>query len=172
MLSAIMGPFDERKRDLQAASDQMKKGWGMLSEYKNKMFGQDKQQAYQALLNAQDNLNSKWDDYKRARKKAFEQHQREWENKHRAWEERVRKNIDKLEERRSRLEGVLEHKKSHLRELHRKLDDAWSDDFRDRVSGWIDEEESSVQDIMDKLSQTEARIIHTASPLTPPRAVP
>lgn len=40
LLDAILGPFDEKKSELQYASQQLKKGWDMLSEYKDDMLNQ------------------------------------------------------------------------------------------------------------------------------------
>lgn len=147
-LSAMMGPFDEKQRELEACSSQLKKGWDMLSEYKERMLGRDKQEAFQALNETKEILDRAWEDYKRERKKAFGDYQRERQ-------QRTQENIRKLEERRERLNDILSRGESHLEDLRRKLSDAWSDDYRERVSGWIEEEESRIQDLRSQLSDVE-----------------
>jgi len=155
ILDAIMGPFDEKKSELQNASKQLQKGWEMLKEYKNDMLGRDKQEAFEALNNAKENLDAEWEEYKRERQKAFDNFIREKERNRDSWRERVENNIRKLEDRRDRLNDVLSHKESHLDDLRDKLSDARSDDYRDRISGWISEEESNIDDIRDKLKNIE-----------------
>lgn len=155
ILNAIMGPFDEHKRELQRASEALEKGWAMLNEYKENMLGRDKHSAFQALNEAKERLDREWDSYKRERQKAYDNHQREREQKQQAWRVRTEENIRNLEDRRGRLNSVLSHKESHLEDLRSKLSDARSDDHRSRVSGWIDEEESNIKDIREKLSNVE-----------------
>lgn len=155
ILNAIMGPFDEKKRELQSAGVRLRKGWDMLNEYKVNMLGRDKHDAFQALNEAKENLDREWDAYKRERQKVYDNYQRERERKQQAWRQRTEENIRKLDDRRDRLNSVLSHKESHLEELHRNLSEAWSDDYRSRISGYIAEEESNIQDIRDKLINIE-----------------
>jgi hypothetical protein len=165
LLDAIMGPFDDRKRELQSASEQLRKGWDMLNEYKDSMLGRDKHDAFQALNEAKEYLDQKWDDYKRERQSAFDKYQRERDEKQQAWRDRMEENINKLEDRRDRLNSVLSHKESHLDDLRDKLRDAWSDDYRARVSDWISEEESNIEDIRNKLSNVEDWLYEARSKL-------
>jgi predicted nucleic acid-binding Zn-ribbon protein len=147
--------FRWRSKELQHASEALKKGWTMLNEHKEDMLGRDKHDAFQAFNEAKEHLDREWDNYKRERQKAYDNHQREHEQKQQAWRRGTEENIRYLEDRRDRLNSVLSHKESHLEDLRNKLSDAWSDDYRSRVSGWIDEEESNIQDIRDKLSNVE-----------------
>lgn len=164
-LDSLMGPFDERKHELLSAGEELKTGWNMLSEYKENMLGVDKQTAFTALNKAKAILDTEWGIYKRERQKAFEKHQQQFENKQQAWQDRVKENIRNLEERRDRLNAVLSHKESHLDDLHSKLDDAWSDDYKSRISGWIDEEKSNIDDIRNKLSKVEDWLYEAQSKL-------
>ena len=93
--------------------------------------------------------------YKRGRQKAFDDYQAERQRKHDKWVERIEANIEKLEARRERLTEIIAHKEGHLDELHDKLNDAWNDDYRDRVSGWIDEEEAKLDDLRSQLGDVE-----------------
>jgi vacuolar-type H+-ATPase subunit H len=159
ILSSIIGPFDERKYELQSCSKALKEGWRMLGEYKHDMLGKDKQEAFNALNNAKELLEDAWEEYKREREEVFEEYKRDREERRRNFVDRIQSQIEDLEARRDRLTEVLSHKESHLSDLHDKLSDAWSDDFRERVSGWIDEEESAIEKIQDKLNKIEDWIL-------------
>jgi hypothetical protein len=170
-LDALLGPFDERKYELQQCSQALKDGWAYLSQHKGEMLGKHKQQAFAALNSAKESLDSAWETWKAGRQQALDQYhaerrasrdahhaekRAEWETrqaKREAWEAHVHENISNLESRIARLEDVLEHKRSHLSELEDKRSSAWSDAFRDRVDGWISEEESRVADIESQLER-------------------
>jgi len=154
-LSALMGPFDERKDELNSCSEHLKQGWALLNEYKENMLGRDRNEAYQALYQAKEQLDQAWADYKRERQQAFEDYKPERQRKHDEWVERIEANIEKLLARRERLTEIIAHKEDHLNDLQNKLDEAWSDDYRDRVSGWINEEEEKLDNLRSQLVDVE-----------------
>lgn len=155
LLNAIMGPFDEEKQMLKSCGEQLQKGWAMLRDNKDKMLGKDKGVVFEALNETKELLDRRWESYKAQRQRAWDEYQREHASKRHNWEQKIESNIRSLEERREKLNSVLAHKERHLDELHDKLREAWSDDYRSRVSDWISEEESSIADIKDKLSNIE-----------------
>jgi len=155
LLNAIMGPFDEEKQMLMSCSKRLQEGWRLLRDNKDKMLGKDKGIAFEALNETKELLDSRWDRYKSERQRAWDKYQRERFERRHNWEHKIESNISALEERREKLNAVLVHKERHLDELHDKLREAWSDDFRSRVSDWISEEESSISDIREKLSNIE-----------------
>lgn len=171
-IEAILGPFDERKLELQKCSEVMKEGWTYLSQNKSQMFGNDKQEAFEALKKASEALHEAWDKWKSARREAIEQYHAEkqaawearqakreaWIAKKEAWEERMRENISKLEDRLDRLESALEGRQSNLSKLEDMRDSAWSDSYRDRVEEWIDEENDRISDIERKIDQIKGWI--------------
>lgn len=155
LLNAIMGPFDEEKQMLKSCSERLQEGWAMLRDNKEKMLGKDKGIAFEALNETKEILDRRWDHYKRERQRAWDEYQRERSERRHNWQQKIESNIRSLGERRGKLNGVLAHKERHLDELHDKLAEAWSDDFRSRVSDWIAEEESSISDIREKLRNIE-----------------
>lgn len=155
LLNAIMGPFDEEKQMLKSCSEQLQKGWALLRDNKERMLGKDKEIAFEALNETKELLDRKWAAYKAERQRAWDEYQRERASKRHDWEQRIESNIRSLEERREKLNNVLAHKERHLDELYDNLRKAWSDDYQSRVSGWISEEESSIADIKEKLSNIE-----------------
>ncbi len=171
-IDAILGPFDDRKFELQKCSEAMKEGWVYLSQNKGQMFGKDKQEAFEALKKASEALHEAWDEWKSARREAIGQYHAEkqatwearrakrkaWIAKREAWEERMRENISKLEDRLDRLESALDHRKNNLSKLEDMRDSAWSDSFRDRVEEWIDEENARISDIESKIDQIKGWI--------------
>lgn len=161
-------PVDDEKNELQRCSKALKKGWDLLSLYKDEMLGRDKHEAFKALQSAQQHLQERWDEWKQNRNAAYEKRRgaaKERAEKHSAWMERVEANIDNLKQRLERLTSVLAHKESHLDELRDKRDSAWNDDFRDRVEGWISEEEDNIRDIQDKIEQVEGWLEEARSKL-------
>ena len=159
-ISAILGPFDERKMELQQCNEAMREGWAHLSKNKSVMLGKHKQEAFHALKKAADSLTASWDTWREGRQEAIERYRAEkqelWEArqaKREAWETRIRENISKLEDRLGRLESALDHRQSILSNLEDKRDSAWSDDFRERIDDWISEEEERISDIERKIDQ-------------------
>ena len=164
-ISAILGPFDERKIELQQCNEAMREGWAHLSNNKTSMLGKHKQEAFKALKRASESLAAEWDRWKGDRREAIERFHAEkqaaWEErqaKREAWEMRIRDNISKLEDRLDRLESALDHRQSNLSKLEDMRDSAWSDDFRERVDGWISDEEERINDIERKIGRIKGWI--------------
>lgn len=147
--AVIPGPeIDEARETLDYCSKKLQEGWHLLSLHKQEMLGRDKKDAFEALKQSQELLDDAWGRWKSAR-------QETWESRREAWEVRVQRNIENLKERLDRLYGVLAHKEGHLEELQEKRDSARSDDFRELVEGWIDEEEENIRDIRKKIDNIE-----------------
>lgn len=152
-LDALLGPFDKRKEELLRSSRALKAVWGEFSSRKGELLGDDRNTVYQALKNVQGRLDNLWGAYKAERQGAMDAFHQRKRKRHEEWRERVLANIRKNQERKSRLEGVLEHKRGHLESLYERLSDARSDDYRARVAGWIAEEASAISDIERKIDE-------------------
>jgi chromosome segregation ATPase len=159
-IDAILGPFDDRKFELQKCNEAMKEGWAYLSKNKATMLGNHKQEAFDALKSASDSLTAAWDTWRRERQGAIDQFRAEkqaaWEArqaKREAWEMRIRDNISNLKDRLDRLESALDHRQSNLSKLEDMRDSAWSDSYRDRVDDWISDEHERIADIERKIDQ-------------------
>ncbi|MBY0532968.1 MAG: hypothetical protein K2P86_13450 [Xanthobacteraceae bacterium] len=156
--AALNIQIDERLETLKRCSQRMKDAWALFEESKRKLLGRDKAECFKELREAQEQLNNAWQQWKSWQS---EQRQRRIEHrneKRREFEGRVRERIANLNERRQRLYGVLQHKENHLEELYEKRSTARSDDFAERVSGWIEEEVNSISEIKDKLETIEGWI--------------
>lgn len=171
-IKAILGPFDERKLELQKCNEAMKEGWAYLSRNKTEMLGKHKQEAFNALKRASDSLTAAWNTWGGERQEAVERFHAEkqaaWQariEKREAWEARIRENISKLEDRLDRLEGALNHRNSNLSKLEDMRDSAWSDSYRDRVDDWISDEHERINSIERKISQIKGWISDMESKL-------
>lgn len=157
-LDAIMGKYDEQKAELQSASSALKNVWNEFSSEKKYLLRDDKDLVFKALSTSQDQLNAAWEAYKTDRQRAYEKYQAERNEvraekqaRHEAWKEKTRARISKNEDWLDNLQTRLDKQRDHLSDLHSKRADAWSDSFRDRVDGWIDEAESSIREIEEKV---------------------
>ncbi|WP_214019306.1 hypothetical protein [Methanoculleus sp.] len=136
------------------------------------MSGRDKQEAFESLTRASEGLNAAWDEWKRARSAAIERYHAEkqaaWEARQarrqeaiarrEAWEERTRENIANLTDRLDSLESALDRRQRNLFKLEGMRDSAWSDSYRDRVDGWIDEENERISDIQSTIDRIKGWI--------------
>lgn len=161
-IEAILGPFDERKLELQRCSEVLKEGWTYLSQNKDEMLGKHKKDAFDALSNASDSLGIAWDTWKTGRQRAIEHYHTEkraaWEArqaKREAWEARMRENISKLEDRLDRLEDALDRRQSNLSRLEDMRSSVRSDSYCERVDGWISDELKRIADIERKIDQVK-----------------
>jgi len=164
-IEAILGPFDERKIELQGCSKVLKEGWAYLSHNKDEMLGKHKKEAFEALSNASDSLGRAWDTWKTGRQQAIDHYHAEKQAakevrqaKREAWEVRMRENISKLEDRLDRLESARCRRESNLSRLEDMRSSAWSDSYRERVNGWISDERERIADIESKIDQIKAWI--------------
>ncbi|MDP2705508.1 MAG: hypothetical protein Q8O71_03925 [bacterium] len=151
-------PVDEHREMLNACSEVLREGWGLLSRYKSEMLGHHKQEAFEALSKAKEILDNQWARWKETQQEAYEarcQIREEREAKRAAWKERAENNIGNLRQRLERLLEILANRETHLEELREKRDTAWNDEFRERVEGWIDEEEENIQGIREKIECVE-----------------
>lgn len=147
-LGQLRSEIDEKKEQLKHYSYELSKAWNLFNDNKNDMLGKDKHEVFQTLREIQEQLDAAWDEWKKLKGHYHEAQQS-------SFKERVHASIEKLESRLENLYGILSKRESHLSELEEKRDTAWNDDFRDRVEGWIDEEESRIRDIRDQIHQVE-----------------
>ena len=157
-LDALLGPFDKRKEELLQSSRALKAAWGEFSSRKDQLLRDDKNTVFQALKNKQDQLDDLWAQYKAERQRTLDAFHQKKRQRHEEWRERTLANIHKNQERQSRLEDVLDHKRRHLDSLHDRLADAWSDGYRSRVEGWIAEEVDAISDIERKIHEVRSWI--------------
>lgn len=151
-LGLLKTEVDERKGELQSCSRILKEAWGLLNEHKNEMLGRDKHAAFQKVQQVQEELNSAWDAWRRLQGQYHEANKA-------AWRDRVEGTIEKLKSRLQNLYSILARREDHLAELQEKRDSAWNDDFRDRVEGWIYEEQQKIEEIKSQIRDVEGWLV-------------
>lgn len=75
-----------------------------------------------------------------------------------AWRERQAAGLERLRDARDRLQAARERVQENMRQNESRLADAWSDDYRERVNGWIREEEERERDMKRSLEELERKI--------------
>jgi len=152
--------LDALFEDLKACNGKMQEAWRVFNESKSELLPGDKHQLFQQLRDAQERLNSAWDQWKRAKNEAHQERRRvaeslqqEREEKYQNFVSRVEANIEKLEAKIAKAENALERQHANLSDLRDQYRDAWSDPFRERCSEWIDEAEERIQSIEDSIDQ-------------------
>lgn len=177
LLEALIGikaksELEQIHDELWLCSQRLKDAWRAFSDSKDAMLPGDKAQVYQTLTKAQERLNLAWDRWKAAKGEFREAQQRAWEAKQREWEERrrereikhqqfvgrARENIRKLEDKLYNARNALSRHEAHLDKLRGDYDSAWSDSFRDRCSGWIDECEGKISSIREHIERLDGWI--------------
>lgn len=71
---------------------------------------------------------------------------------------KVEAHIEELQGKLSKAESALEHQQSHLSDLRSQYYSAWSDSFKERCSGWIDECEARIESIKEHIDRIEGWI--------------
>jgi predicted nucleic acid-binding Zn-ribbon protein len=150
----------EIRRELAACNERLQQGWQIFNQNKGDMLPGDRNEAFNSLQEAREQIDSAWAQWKGAKEQFYERrhHERlerkeERERKHRDFVDRVETNIAKLEEKLSRAEDALERQEAHLADLRDKQDSAWSESFRDRCSEWIDEAEERIESIKESIAR-------------------
>lgn len=151
----LPGDYDEKHAELIACSESLKEGWQLISRYKNEMIGRDKKEAFEALKDAQESLNNAWDKWKQGKAQAKDARNDYFRAKRESFQDKVMERIETHKERLEKLYSVLSTFESHLDNLRDQRNSAWSDSFRDRVEGWIDEEENRISSIKEKIDRIE-----------------
>lgn len=175
-IDLLTGSKDNKPANpLKVKSQSLKDIRKFINDNKDDITREDKQKIFSRLDIVQSDLNRAWDDYKEQR-----------ETKKHEWERKQRDFVGKLESRlsnqisfKSKLENVLnkqqafvtklesrlENQQDFLRKIKGQLDDledkyndAHSDSFRDRVSGWIDEKKSKISEVEDDIDQLKDKI--------------
>lgn len=160
-LDSVFGKHDEVFAELHRRSALLREAGQYLSANKGEMLGADKAAAFNSIKSGRERLDEDWARWKSAIAEAkAARHQQylerqarreERNSRQQAWRENQVSFIARLEGALEKLESARGRRREHLAELCEKRATAWSEGFRDRVDGWISEEESNIADIEDKI---------------------
>ncbi len=164
-IEALLGKSDEEFQQLRARSEAMKSAWEYLSDHKTQMIGSDKAAAYSILEKTKGRLDTDWNHWKVRRQEIVADRNREHqarrdarEANQREWRARQTEFIKRLEGAEYKLEAALSHREEHLAKLIGQYESARSDEFRERVEGWMSEERANINSIETKLGDVRAKL--------------
>lgn len=161
--------LEEIRRELIGCNERLQQAWTRFNEYKRDLLPGDKIEAYRSLQTAREKLDEGWRRWREAKASARHQRHQEWERRernrearhterdarHRAFVDRVGGNIAKLKDKLAKARAALEKQEAHLDDLRDQYASAWSDGFRDRCSGWMDEAEDRISSIKEHIERLE-----------------
>jgi len=151
------GEIDEKHQELKACSRRLREGWNLFNDCKDEMLGKDKHDAVHALRKAGEALQEAWENWKESKRAAKEARQEYYQRKRDTFRERVKENIAKNRGKLEKASEALARREAHLEELKHKRDSARTDEFRERVEGWIEEEER-IESIKESITRIESWI--------------
>lgn len=164
-LEALLGKFDDQFQTLKQCQKNIDEAWAYFSSHKSEMTSTDKTTAYELLQKTKKQLDQHWQEWKERRHELIAQRNRERderreerEAKRERWLQNQREFISRLEGAEFKLTGALARRQEHLDELISQRDSAWSDKFRERVEGWIDEERQNITEIEAKLDDVRTKL--------------
>ena len=126
-----LSALEEKRQELLACNEALQEAWHVFNEQKGDMLPGDRNQAYESLQKAREQLNEAWSRWKETNASLWGQRHHEWEERQRAWEarqterernhylfvEKVDANIAKLEGNLTRAEGALQKQEAHLEKI-------------------------------------------------------
>lgn len=118
----------------------LKEAGQLLSQKKQEMTYEHKQQCFQEIVKMRELHDSVW-------KKLKEERNEDWLGKKQDYERKIKGNLEKNIERRQKAVDALENCKSHAEKLRSQIESAWSDNFQERAEEWLSETENKISDI-------------------------
>ncbi len=134
-------------QEMKALGQVLREAGQLLSKYKHEMFGEHKQECFDRIQEVRRAHDVWWDLIKGQR---VQQHQ--------DYQARVRANLEKNYEQHRRATDALSRARAHADDLRDQIASAWSDDFRERASGWLAEQEEKIADIEAHIQRIEGWI--------------
>lgn len=166
---------DKPENPLRIKSQSLKDIRKFINDNKDNITREDKLKIFSRLDAVQSDLNRAWNDYKEqkeSKKHDWERKQREFlsklesrlsnqisfKNKLEGVQEKQQNYLDKLEKQLTNQQDYLKKQEDRLEDLEDKYNDAYSDSFRDKVSGWIDEAKEKISEIENNIEQLQEKI--------------
>jgi predicted S18 family serine protease len=142
-------------------------------EYKKEL--QRKREEWEERKKLREQKQVEWE----RRQKEYQQKKINWEKNQREFLEKLADRLEKQNSFKEKLENIYEKQKEFLDKLEKRLDNqqdflrklndqlddledkyssAWSNNFRDRVSDWIDDKKSKISEVEDDIAGIENKI--------------
>lgn len=152
------------KETMKWKGQQLREAGNLLKKYKHEMIGEHKSEIHERIVSIRQEHDKFWEryrDYQQEKQQIYEQKKQAWEEgqaRREQAKERIRANIEKNKESLRKAEDALERQKQHRRKLEDDISSAYSDSFRERAEGWLDECNDKISDIEDSINRLESWI--------------
>jgi len=116
----------------------------------------------ETLGDAWDKAISRIGEIKEERKRKHEewlQRQEERKRKHEEWQERMESNIERWENSVEKAEDYISNLEEQIDRLEGEASDARTDEYAERVRGWIEEKQEKIREVREKISELEKKYI-------------
>lgn len=133
----------------------------LLSKHKHEMTREHKQEVFERIKRIREQHDIFWGRVREAneeKQRVWEQKQREFEDRRDRAKDAIRANLEKNKEQLRKAKDALERQEDHRRDLEDKISSAYSDGFRERAEGWLDEANDKIADIESHIERIEGWI--------------
>lgn len=130
--------------EMKALGNNLRAAGKLLSHYKEEMYGEHKQECFNAIKEMQKIHDAWWSELSGHRSRSRDEFQ-----------QRLRDNIEKNTEKLRKATYALERARNHANELRNQIDSAWSDSYKERACEWLSEEENRINSIGDSIRLIE-----------------
>lgn len=155
------GLMATRAEEMKWAGQKLKEAGQYFSRVKHEMTREDKAEVFNRIVDIRSNHDHFWSRYKEISREQYEKRkeekQRAWEEKQRAWEQkqeksrmirnRIENNLEKNMDRLSKALSALERCRENRSNLQSKIYESYSDEWRSKAEGWLDELDDKIEDI-------------------------
>jgi hypothetical protein len=149
------------KEGMKEKGRRLRNAGQLLSKYKGELTHEHKIEVFERIKLIRKEHDAFWG----RMRQAHEAQQRQWEQKQREFEarklnakDRIRANIDKNKEKLRKAEDALDRQKRNREKIRDQISSAYSDTFRDRAEGWLDEANDKIADIEASIDRIEGWI--------------
>jgi hypothetical protein len=152
------------KEGMKWKGQQLREAGNLLTKYKHEMTSEHKAEIHERIVSIRKEHDCFWEryrDYQNERQKIYEEKKKAWEEGQTRREnakERIQANVEKNKESLRKAEDALERQKQHRSKLQDDISSAYSDGFRERAEGWLDECNDKISDIESSIDRIETWI--------------
>ena len=140
---------------------QLREAGRLLTKYKQEMTKEHKSDIHERIVSIRESHDIFWEqyrEYQKEKQQIYEQKKEEGKARRDQAKERIRANIEKNKESLRKAEDALARQKQHRSKLEDDISSAYSDSFRDRAEGWLDECNDKISDIENSIERLESWI--------------
>lgn len=157
-----LGFLKTKVDDMKWAGKKLKEAGTYFKSVKYDMTREDKSYIHDRLVKIRSNHDLFWSRYKDSTEKEYQQKR---EEKNREWEEkrekslqirqRIENNISNNKSKLYKAQDALERIRGKRRDLKDKIEDSYSDNWKSKAEGWLEEFDDKIDDIEESIERLE-----------------